>query len=524
MSRFGFSAVALDRAALASNMSHPAAGGFATFEGWVRNRNEGRPVRQLDYQAFEELGIREGNRIIDEAIARFRLIDARCVHRVGALALGDLAVWVGTASEHRAEAFAACRYIIDEVKHRLPIWKKEHYEDGDSGWVNCERCAEAGHGHGHHEAGGGQGFPDYSRQVALREVGATGQRRLAASSVLVVGAGGLGCPVLSCLASAGVGTLHVVDGDRVEASNLHRQHLYTPADIGRPKAEAARERLLAMNPTLRIEAHGQRFEETNADALVALAEVVVDCSDNFRTKFLVNDAAVRAGRPAVLASIHQYEGQLQVVDPRRAGACLRCLWPEATRDGVVANCAEAGVLGPVPGVLGSLQALEALKLLLDLPGRLGDEVLTVDLLGLGTTRIRARRRGECTGVCAPSTNALRNATQQRQTEMAQGSPELQFDDLQLAVDAGYALIDIRDAKEIAATPLPLPTLAIPMNELLEGRNLPVDGRYLLVCARGTRSLGTTRALRERGLSAVFSLQGGALGLLERSADTRSTGR
>ena len=181
MSRFGFSAVALDRAALASNMSHPAAGGFATFEGWVRNRNEGRPVRQLDYQAFEELGIREGNRIIDEAIARFRLIDARCVHRVGALALGDLAVWVGTASEHRAEAFAACRYIIDEVKHRLPIWKKEHYEDGDSGWVNCERCANPGHehaqGHEHRTDPGPVGFPDYSRQVALREVGEAGQRR-----------------------------------------------------------------------------------------------------------------------------------------------------------------------------------------------------------------------------------------------------------------------------------------------------------------------------------------------------------
>jgi adenylyltransferase/sulfurtransferase len=156
-------------------------------------------------------------------------------------------------------------------------------------------------------------------------------------------------------------------------------------------------------------------------------------------------------------------------------------------------------------------------LLLDLPGRLGDEVLTVDLLGLGTARLRARRRSDCAGRCTLAASALQKATQQLQTEMADGSPELQFDDLQLAVDAGYALIDIRDAKEIAATPLPLPALAIPMNELLEGRNLPVEGRYLLVCARGARSLGTTRALRERGLGAVFSLQGGALGLLARRA-------
>lgn len=503
MSRFGFSAVALDRAALASNMSHPAAGGFATFEGWVRNRNEGRPVRQLDYQAFEELGIREGNRIIDEAIARFRLIDARCVHRVGALALGDLAVWVGTASEHRAEAFAACRYIIDEVKHRLPIWKKEHYEDGDSGWVNCERCAEAGHGHGHHEAGGGQGFPDYSRQVALREVGATGQRRLAASSVLVVGAGGLGCPVLSCLASAGVGTLHVVDGDRVEASNLHRQHLYTPADIGRPKAEAARERLLAMNPTLRIEAHGQRFEETNADALVALAEVVVDCSDNFRTKFLVNDAAVRAGRPAVLASIHQYEGQLQVARPDLDASCLRCLWPEATRDGLVGNCAEAGVLGPVPATLGALQAMEVMKILLDLPGQLVDHLLLVDLLSQEQRRLRAPRNAGCGPGHCVRIGVVGSRT---------AAPVLELSvSLEDAERQGYVIIDLRESQEVAAVPLPAVVHRHwPMQALLtEGLNqLDENSRYLLVCSRGLRSRAAAEALREAGLREVYSLAGG----------------
>jgi molybdopterin synthase catalytic subunit len=150
MSSFYFSRQPLDPAALAASLVDPAAGGYVSFEGWVRNENEGREVRRLDYEAFEELALKEGARIVAEAIDRFGVRGARCVHRIGELGLGDLAVWVGVASGHRAEAFDACRYIIDEVKHRVPIWKKEHYLDGDSGWVNCERCAEAAQDHRHH--------------------------------------------------------------------------------------------------------------------------------------------------------------------------------------------------------------------------------------------------------------------------------------------------------------------------------------------------------------------------------------
>jgi molybdopterin synthase catalytic subunit len=125
------------------SLADPACGGYATFEGWVRDRNEGQRVRSLEYEAFDALGVREGERIIAEAVARFGVARAACVHRIGALEVGELAVWVGVSAAHRDEAFRACRYIIDEVKHRLPIWKKEHYLNGDSGWVNCERCAPA---------------------------------------------------------------------------------------------------------------------------------------------------------------------------------------------------------------------------------------------------------------------------------------------------------------------------------------------------------------------------------------------
>jgi molybdopterin synthase catalytic subunit len=153
MSTFCFSRQPLDPVALAAGLADPAAGGYVSFEGWVRNENEGREVRRLDYEAFEELALKEGARIVAVPIDHFGVREARCVHRIGELGIGELAVWVGVASGHRAEAFDACRYIIDEVKHRVPIWKKEHYLNGDSGWVNCERCAEAAQDHRHHHGG-----------------------------------------------------------------------------------------------------------------------------------------------------------------------------------------------------------------------------------------------------------------------------------------------------------------------------------------------------------------------------------
>jgi adenylyltransferase/sulfurtransferase len=158
MNRFRLSPVAVDLIALRDELANPACGGYVAFEGWVRNHNEGLEVRSLEYEAFAPLAVREGNRIVQEAIEKFGVRAMLCVHRTGSLAIGDLAVWVGVSAPHRDEAFRACRYVIDEVKHRVPIWKKEHYVNGDSGWVNCERCAEGavapalGHapGHSHH--------------------------------------------------------------------------------------------------------------------------------------------------------------------------------------------------------------------------------------------------------------------------------------------------------------------------------------------------------------------------------------
>ena len=513
MQRFSFSAVPLEPAGLRDALADPSCGGYASFEGWVRDHNEGQLVRRLEYEAFEALAVREGERIVDAAIERYGVRRAACVHRTGELAIGELAVWVGVSAEHRDEAFAACRYIIDEVKHRLPIWKKEHYANGDSGWVNCERCAEvpgrpAEHAHAHADAHHGpQGAfaHDYSRQVALPEVGATGQAKLHAASVLVVGAGGLGVPVLQYLAAAGVGRIAVMDDDVVESSNLHRQPLYEVADIGRHKAEAAAGRLAGINRELRCEAIVERAGPDNLDALVARHDLVVECSDNLRTKFLVNDAALRARKPAVFASVYQYEGQLQAWLPQPDWPCLRCLWPDAPRDGLVGNCAEAGVLGPVPGTIGAMQAMLALRILLGLAPAPIRGLVIVDLLTLATSQVGAQRSPACNHESpGPPPAAL------------EAPLEIEFASLTAARAAGFELVDVREAWELARDPPGLDTgLHLPLSELLSGRaSFPAQGRHLIVCAHGVRSLSLAGHLRERGHAEVYSMRGGVAALTD----------
>ncbi len=231
--------------------------------------------------------------------------------------------------------------------------------------------------------------------------------------------------------------------------------------------------------------------------------MVVDCTDNFASKFLVNDAAVRAGVPAVLASVYQYEGQLQVVRPDRGGSCLRCQWPEATRDGLVGNCEQAGVLGPVPAVLGQLQAMEVLKIILGLPGQLQDELLLVDLLACGQRRLAAPRNPGVPG-------RLRAHRRRRPGQCAPDDLDVELP-LAAAAAAGYRVVDIREPMECKFEPLPLSgQQSLPLGRLLDG-GLRVEpgSRYLLVCAHGVRSRAAAEFLRARGHANVWSLRGGS---------------
>lgn len=495
---FELSSEPIDPQALRDSVRNVAAGGFVAFEGWIRDHNEGRQVTRLEYEAYAPLCITEGNAILDDAKRRFGLLEARCVHRVGTLDLEGCAVWVGVSAAHRGEAFDACRYIIDVVKHRLPIWKKEYYLEGDSGWVNCERCA---HSHEHGPQIHERDF--YARQLSLKEIGDAGQEKLRRARVLIVGAGGLGSPAGLYLAAAGIGRIGICESDRVEASNLHRQILFGAADLGQPKVDRAVERLRALNPLIEVESHAERLGPHNVERIIGPYDVLVDGSDNFETKFLLNDAAVRAGKILVQASIYQYEGQLFVYRPGAEAPCLRCLWPEIPEPGCVGSCAEAGVLGAVPGVFGSLQAMEVLKQLLDLPGRLDGEICLLDLLSLRTRRIRAERQGGCPA-CGHGQTAAHGG--------AELPLEVSVEDY-LRAPEHYTLIDIRETEDGGA-PLARAALKLPASTFMAAREwIERPAPWLLCCAHGHRSRYLAMALRRAGHGEVYSLVGGSSLLL-----------
>lgn len=493
---FSVSASPLDVDALRSAVAHPGHGGFCAFEGWVRDRNDGREVEGLEYEVYVELALAEGETILAEARERFGDIEAVGVHRSGRLRVGDLAVWVGVSSPHRDAAFRACRYIIDAFKHRLPVWKKELYLQGDTQWVVCS--------HGSADTSTDAHFvPDYSRQSRLREVGEQGQARLAAARVLVIGAGGLASPALTYLAATGIGTLGIVDGDRVEASNLHRQTLYTAADIGQPKAVVAAQRLRAQNPALSVKVFTQPLQARDVVDTFRQFDLVLECTDDMDSRYLSSDAAQVAGIPLILASVHQYEGQMQVSAP--GGPCLRCLWPEPPDAGLLGSCAQSGVLGTVPGVLGTLQANEALKLLLDLPRRPPGELLLVDLLDITTQRLPI----DPTTGCASAGGCAQVASRALGARAADADLERTAESLVAAASAGFQLVDLREADEREAMPSDVDTQWMPYSRWRAERfTASAGGPILLFCASGKRSLAAARSLRALGHTEAFSLQGG----------------
>ncbi|KGI76757.1 ThiF family adenylyltransferase [Oleiagrimonas soli] len=507
MKRFAIAADVIDTDALRAELQDGGNGGFCVFEGWVRNRNEGRAVDGLEYEAYAELAQSEGERILAEAGALHGVDDLCCVHRTGHLKVGELAVWIGAASAHRDEAFRACRYVIDALKHRLPVWKKEHYLEGDTAWVACH------HAHGEHSR---TFAPDYTRQTRLREVGTEGQARLAAARVLVLGAGGLGSPALTYLAGAGVGTLGIVDGDRLEASNLHRQTLYDARDVGLPKATLAARRLAALNPSVTLRTWTEPLHAGNAADVFADFDLVLECTDDMRNRYLSNDAAVVAGIPLILASVYQYEGQLQVVE---AGGtpCLRCLWPREPAADAIGSCAANGVLGPTPGVLGAMQAMEALKILLDLPRPREPALLLVDLLQHDLRRLPIDPATGCAehgGCAAVARKALAEAQRI-------GDVDRRFTRLDEAAAAGYRLVDVRDAEEIATHPADCATLHIPAAQIAERAAALGEDRCLLFCATGRRSRDAAERLRRQGRGETYSLLGGLAALDTERARTHS---
>jgi len=295
----------------------------------------------------------------------------------------------------------------------------------------------------------------------------------------------------------------------LEASNLHRQVMYDARDIGQRKVDLAVRRVAALNPAVKVRTFAEPLRADAIADVFARFDLVVECTDDLGSRYLANDAAVLTGTPLILASVHQYEGQLQVVSALPGHACLRCLWPVPPSPALAGSCAEAGVLGPVPGVLGTMQAMEALKLLLGLPGA-GDQALhLVNLLDGTRQRLPVDVASGCDlhGGCV--------VVAQRELDAAKVDIDHRCDDLADAVARGFTLVDVRDPAEIDASPLLLASLRIPAGEIATWPLDPFHGDVLLVCASGKRSHHAARQLRRRGVEA-YSLVGGLSALRGRA--------
>lgn len=459
---------------LPTHRSDDQAGAFVTFKGRVRNHNAGRKVLRLEYEAYAEMALTEGNAMVAEAIERFGLVDAEIVHRIGLLEVGDTAVWVEVAARHRREAFAATEWLVDQLKWRVPIWKREVYEEGDSGWIGSEAPPV-----------GGEFEVEFGRRMAcLDEVGEAGSRLLGDAKVVIVGVGGLTAGVLPALVGAGVGTIGLVDPDEVEVSNLHRQTLFAAADVGRGKVERAAAFATKLRPGVRVDTFPQALDAGNADALVRAYDWIIDGTDSFATKRLLNAVCRRHGKPLVTASVHRWEGQLMTVMPD--GPCLACLFPQSPPEGCVGTCADEGVYGGLAGLVGSLQATEVVKGILGMP-ILDREVILVDLRTFDLMRLARSPRLDCEGCRGelPGTDDPLEVTRLEQAATRFGT---------------FRLVDIREVGELPA--LIVPHLHIPMS-----RFDPPTGPIVLVCAHGIRSLALAAELATLGISAV-SLRGG----------------
>ena len=346
----------------------------------------------------------------------------------------------------------------------------------------------------------------YSRHLLIPEVGLAGQERLAAARVLVVGSGGLGSPVLQYLAAAGVGRIGVMDDDTVDETNLQRQTIFTTGDVGRAKAASAAEHLRALNPYVAVDAIPVRFTAANARELVRLYDLVVDCTDRFSTRYLVNDACVLEGKPDIYASIFRFDGQVSVFGAP-GGPCYRCLYPEAPPAGSVPTCAEGGVLGVLGGIVGALQANEALKLLLRIGEPLVGRLLLVDALG-GRTREIAYERDPACALCGDAPT-IRDVRASDEDDEAPLDGEIEPSELDAAL-ANAQLLDVREPHEVVLGIVD-GALHVPASEL-EARLHELDSarQYVVACRVGAKSRWAVQRLRDAGFLRVRHLRGGLL--------------
>jgi len=358
----------------------------------------------------------------------------------------------------------------------------------------------------------------YSRHLIMPEVGMEGQLKLARAKVLMIGAGGLGAPLGLYLAAAGVGRLGILDFDTVDSTNLQRQVTFSTADVGRPKAVAAAERLAGINPTIRIDTYRTRLTSENALELFRDYDIIVDGTDNFPTRFLVNDACVLLGKPNVYGSIFRFEGQATVFG-YPGGPCYRCLYPEPPPPGLVPSCAEGGVLGVLPGIVGSIQAMETIKLILGIGEPLIGRLLLFDALAMRFRELRLRKNPACP-MCGDhrTINQLIDYEEfcgirgEEAPVMTTGIPEITPHELKARLDRGDDLfvLDVREPHEVQICKLkdghliPLGDLPRRVSELDSSREI------VAYCRSGRRSADAVQFLQQAGFHKIWNLKGGIL--------------
>jgi len=354
----------------------------------------------------------------------------------------------------------------------------------------------------------------YSRHLIMPEVALEGQKKLKQARVLTIGAGGLGAPLAMYLAAAGVGTIGIVDFDVVDESNLHRQIIHGTSDVGRPKLESARETIEDINPNVRVEAFEEQLTSENALDIFRDFDIIVDGTDNFPTRYLVNDACVLLGKPNVYGSIFRFEGQASVFYAEE-GPCYRCLYPEPPPPGLVPSCAEGGVLGILPGAIGVIQATETVKLILGIGEPLIGRLLLYDALGMRFREMKLRKNPQCP-ICGENRTIHElidyeefcGIPQARAAEEENEVPEITVQELKEKLDRGeISVLDVREPHEYAVANIGAPL--IPLGELPE-RLAELDrNRPLAVhCKSGARSARAVKLLRDAGFENVYNVKGG----------------
>lgn len=348
----------------------------------------------------------------------------------------------------------------------------------------------------------------YSRHILLPEINEEGQKKLKSARVLVAGAGGLGSPALLYLAAAGVGTIGIAEYDNIELSNLQRQVLFETKQVGQSKLQAAAQRLSSLNDGISIKQHFGRISSANAMDMVKDYDVVVDGTDNFATRYLLNDACVFSARPYIYGAIHRFEGQVSVFAPN--GPCYRCLFPDPPEEGAIANCAEAGVIGVIAGIVGSLQALECVKLILGLGKNLLGRLIVFDSLNFSFDELKIKRNSDCP-VCGdnPSIKSLKDENIMCASTI---NKEMTAKELKSAIDEGrdLTLLDVRTPMEVAMCQIPN-SIHIPLQELPqrmgELQNYK-ESELLIYCKSGMRSLSAQEYLSQHGFKNCINLVGG----------------